>query len=83
VEEENLENIGLIKLDVEGNELSSIKGAKKCIKKNKPILLISLYHTAKDFFEIKPMIEQMGLGYKFRIRKVTDEAIKEIVLIAY
>jgi hypothetical protein len=36
-------------------------GAEKTIKKDKPILLISVYHTGKDFFEIKPLLESWNL----------------------
>jgi len=61
-------DIGLIKLDVEGAEYDTILGAKEMIAKQKPLLLISLYHTFKDFFEIKPLIESWELGYKFEIR---------------
>lgn len=60
-------NIGLIKFDVEGYELASLKGALNIIKANKPILLISIYHKASDFFEIKSFIENLNLGYSFRV----------------
>lgn len=33
-----LKNVGLIKIDVEGNELKTIQGAEKTIKKHKPIV---------------------------------------------
>lgn len=32
-------NIGLIKLDVEGHELQALKGMKRLLKKNKPVIL--------------------------------------------
>ena len=66
VSERNI-NVGLIKFDVEGCELASIKGALNVIKANKPILLISIYHKASDFFEIKSFIENLNLGYSFRV----------------
>jgi len=66
--EERALNVGLIKLDVEGAEYEVVLGVKETIMKQKPILVISLYHTFKDFFEIKPLIESWGLGYKFEIR---------------
>ena len=36
----NIENLTCIQLDVEGHELSALKGAKKTIYKNKPLILI-------------------------------------------
>ncbi|WP_350333167.1 FkbM family methyltransferase [Coralliovum pocilloporae] len=81
VQEQHITNLELIKLDVEGSEFDTISGARETIKTQRPILLVSLYHTARDFFEIKPYIENMDLGYKFLVRKMTTDFAKEIVLI--
>lgn len=59
--------ISCIKLDVEGMEFNVIKGAIKTIERDKPLLLICIYHKPKDFFEIKPLIESLNLGYKFKV----------------
>jgi len=67
-------NIGLIKIDTEGMEQDILKGAKNTIKKDKPVLIVSIYHSAKDFFEIKPLIESWNLGYKFRIVKLIPKS---------
>ena len=61
-------DVGLIKLDVEGAEYDTILGAKKTILKQKPLLIIAIYHSIRDFFEIKPLIESWDVGYKFTIR---------------
>ncbi|MCL2075878.1 MAG: FkbM family methyltransferase [Betaproteobacteria bacterium] len=77
-------SVGLIKLDVEGAEYDTILGAKNTITEQKPLLIISLYHTFKDFFEIKPLIESWGLDYKFEIRHHCPSAPDwEFVLMAY
>ena len=68
VKENNIE-VGLIKTDLEGFEQSFLKGAIETIKEQKPVLIISIYHNYNDFFEIKLMIENLNLGYKFRIIK--------------
>lgn len=75
--------IGLIKVDIEGSEPDFLIGAKKTICEQKPILLISIYHNAHDFFELKPLIESWNLGYMFKIYKPTFEnTTSEILLIA-
>jgi FkbM family methyltransferase len=81
VDEHGLTDVGLIKLDVEGAELSTIRGAMKTIAAQRPILLISIYHTADDFFEIKPLLEKAELDYVFMVRKLTTDIMKELVLI--
>ena len=63
------QKISVIKLDIEGMELETIHGAKRTIERDKPILLISIYHTPEDFFEIKPLIESWNLGYYFMVRE--------------
>lgn len=81
---ENNVNVGLIKLDVEGVETATIKGALETIKKYKPVLLISIYHNPTDFFEIKPLIENLGLGYNLKVKKLNNRRlVAETVLIAY
>lgn len=74
VEENNIE-VGLIKTDLEGFEPKFLEGAINTIKKQKPVLIISIYHNYHDFFEIKPMIDSWKLGYKFKIIKLVQETI--------
>ena len=62
-------HVGLISVDVEGAEMDLLKGAVETIKAQKPILTISIYHKASDFFEIIPWIANLGLGYEFEIEK--------------
>lgn len=82
VRENDLE-IGLIKVDIEGGEQLLLRGAVETIRTQHPILLISIYHSANDFFEIKPMIEKMCGKYTFRIVKPANPAIAlETILLA-
>jgi CO dehydrogenase/acetyl-CoA synthase gamma subunit (corrinoid Fe-S protein) len=76
-------NVGLIKLDVEGVESDVIEGAVETIKAQKPLLIISIYHNPKDFFEIKPKIEALNLGYHFLIRHLTPHSIVDFCLLGY
>lgn len=77
-------NVGLIKMDIEGYELKAIKKAEATIKKFKPVLLISIYHSGVEFFELKPLIEKWVPGYKFIIRKLNPlHPTFEVTLIGY
>lgn len=66
VEEKNI-NVGCIKVDIEGAEQEFLMGAERTIRRQKPALLISIYHMADDFFVIKEKIQAMNVGYKFSI----------------
>lgn len=82
VKEHNLD-VGLIKVDLEGAEQEFLQGALNTIKEQKPTLLFSIYHKPEDFFEIKPILESLNLGYKFRIYNPVDLAFEiETLLIA-
>jgi len=76
--------VGLIKMDVEGYEYYAIKGGIKTIQRDKPILLISIYHTAKDFFEIPPMIRSVCPDYLFRYMDISPSTpITDKIILAY
>lgn len=82
VEKNNLD-IGLIKVDIEGLEQDFLKGARKTIETQKPVLLLSIYHNPDDFFHIKTILESWNLGYKFQIGKhIGPEPLIETMLIA-
>lgn len=64
-------SVGLIKLDVEGKELSALKGAEHTIKTNRPILLVAIYHTwmqPEQIFDVKSYIDGLGLDYEFQFK---------------
>lgn len=69
-------NVGLIKFDVEGYELKALKGAEATIRKNKPVLLISVYHLwlqPEQIFDCKRFVEGLDLGYKFKLVHLQPE----------
>lgn len=77
-------NPWLIKMDIEWEEYNAILWSLETLRKFKPILIISIYHNWRDFFEIKTLLENIWIGYKFKIRKTTClHPICETVLIAY
>jgi FkbM family methyltransferase len=73
--------VGLIKVDVEGGEMDFLQGAINTIKRQKPILMLSIYHSYDDFYKIKPFVDSLDLGYKFDFYQSIDKyAISEILL---
>jgi FkbM family methyltransferase len=74
----------LIKLDVEGLEYDVIEGALETIQRSRPLLIISVYHNPRDFFEIKPRLQRFALDYEFMIRRLDPfHPTNETVLICY
>ncbi|TLD86346.1 FkbM family methyltransferase [Helicobacter sp. MIT 05-5294] len=73
--QENDIKVGFIKVDIEGFEMPFLQGALETIKAQKPAMLLSIYHQASDFFGIKPFLEDLGLGYKFKVYKPIDRSV--------
>jgi FkbM family methyltransferase len=61
-----------IKVDIEGNALEFVKGAKKTLTKFRPVLSVAIYHNPYEFFEVKPLLENLLPDYVFLIRKLTS-----------
>ncbi len=66
VSENSIENIGFIKIDVEGNELFVLRGAEKTLRKNKPLVYCELLrkHAKRFGYHPNEAIELMkNIGY--------------------
>ena len=62
------EKVTFIKMDIEGAELQSLKGAKRIIQHDKPKLAICIYHKPEDMVEIPLYIKELVPEYKLYIR---------------
>ena len=68
-----------IKMDVEGVELMALKGAEQTIRRNKPILGISIYHKERDLVDIPRYIKEIVPEYKFYFRVHKKIAIDTVL----
>lgn len=57
-----------IKLDVEGNEVATLRGAHRIISANRPKLSIAAYHKHDDILTIPNAIRQIDKDYRIYIR---------------
>ena len=62
------ERVNLVKLDVEGAEIETLKGMRRIIREQRPNLLVSAYHTPGHLHEIAELIDDWKLGYRFHLR---------------
>lgn len=73
--------VDFIKMDIEGAELSALKGAENVIRKFKPKLAISIYHSLEDFYDLPKWILDLDLGYELYLGHYTIHS-EETVLFA-
>ena len=57
-----------IKMDIEGDELRALKGAKNTIKRYAFDLAICVYHRINHIWDIPLLLDSWNLGYKFHLK---------------
>lgn len=67
-----------IKLDVEGSELAALEGARESILAGRPTLAVAVYHHARDLWCVPRWIDELDLGYEFRLRHHTELAFETV-----
>ena len=60
--------VNLVKLDVEGAEIETLRGMARIIRDQRPNLLLSAYHTPGHLYEIADLVAEWDLGYRFHLR---------------
>ena len=76
------EKIDYIKYDVEGAEREALTGSHEVILRDRPTLLISLYHRSRDIFELINIVKEKYPDYKLYLRRLKCLPAWEIDLIA-
>lgn len=76
------DKIGLIKADVEGMGLELVKGAEKIIKRDLPVLSLSIYHNEEELLGIYSYLKSLDLEYEYHVVALRDPAM-ELTLLAF
>ncbi len=67
-EQHGIRKTNFIKADIEGAEWDMLHGAEKIIRRDKPLMAISIYHSALDFFRIPLYLKTLVPEYRFKAR---------------
>ena len=73
--------IGLIKADLEGMGLKMVKGAVETIKRDRPVLLLAIYHNKDEFMGIYEFLKKNVPDYSYRVEALSG--LSEVTLIAW
>lgn len=81
--------VTFIKMDIEGEELFALNGARETIQKYKPVFAICSYHTPNHFWQVPALIHEIEPSYKLFLRRYAPApwelicyAVPEVRLIA-
>ena len=75
---------GVLKADIEGMGLRFLLGAKETIKRDRPLLTLSIYHNEDEFIGIYKTLKEWNLNYIFEIKSFQPMGSHgEISLLAY
>lgn len=72
------ENIGFIKIDVEGHEVAVINGARHLLVDQRPILMVEIEqrHVKNNIYEIFGMIEDIGYKGSFLLNGTLNNIVR-------
>ncbi len=75
--------VSLINMDIEGAETSVLRGAKKIIAEQEPILAVCAYHKPSDIVEIPNIVLHANRSYSVYLRKYPSSTPRRITEYAY
>lgn len=81
VDSRNIGRLDYIKMDIEGGEVSALRGAAFTIKKHRPIIAVSLYHRKQDFYEIPTLMNDLLGDFKLRLGHYTSSFIDSVLYV--
>ena len=75
---------GVLKADIEGMGAAFVRGARKTIERDRPLLSLAIYHNEEEFTEIYRMLKSWGVDYHVEIKSLNPFAAHgEVTLLAY
>lgn len=61
--------VGMIKMDIEGSEMSALRGGAETIRRDRPLLALSVYHRVGDMPAIMDYCSRLVPEYRFWLRQ--------------
>lgn len=68
------DRVTMIKMDIEGSEMESLRGARETIRRDRPKLAICIYHKPEDMTEIPLYIKELVPEYRLYVRHYSNGA---------
>lgn len=72
-------SVTLIKMDIEGAEISALEGAKQTIISNHPRIAVSVYHCVDDLWKIPMKVLSIRDDYNIFLRHYTENVTETVM----
>jgi FkbM family methyltransferase len=79
IDDLGVEGVGRIKLDVEGAEAQTLRGAQRTIARDRPRLAVAAYHREDDLAVLPALIHDIEPSYRFRLGHFTPDLTETIL----
>ena len=66
--------VDMLKLDVEGSEVSALLGAARTLRDSRPVLAISAYHRPEDLWVLPDLLAELCPDYRLYLRQHTNNS---------
>lgn len=80
--DDELEQLTLLKIDIEGFEAKALAGAYRLISTQRPRIAVCVYHYAIDLLDVIAELDKMVKNYHFRLRQHSSAYYYDLVLYA-
>ena len=74
--------VSYLKYDVEGAEMEALRGSFETVRRDRPAILLSLYHRPSDLFALPLYLAELCPRYHFYLRRVRCLPVWELDLLA-
>lgn len=68
-----------VKMDIEGAELDTLRGGRKVIERDRPILAICVYHTQNDIWRIPLLVREMLPEHHLYLRGYEGDGFQTVL----
>ena len=73
--------VSMIKIDVEGGEMSVLQGGIERIRRDHPILAVCVYHRNEDILEIPLWLHELVPDYRFYLRQHSTQGTDVVLYV--
>ena len=73
--------VSMIKIDVEGSEMSVLRGGIERIRRDHPILAVCVYHRNEDILEIPLWLHELVPDYRFYLRQHSTQGTDVVLYV--